>query len=68
MTAYDILRLIGHDAKSFHLSGADALPAFAEIVAELAGRITADDLTTLIAIGTVIYRDTQSVMQDVMPG
>jgi hypothetical protein len=56
MTAYDILQLIRRDAESFHLSGSDALPAFAEIVAELSGRITAEDLTTLIAIGSVVYR------------
>jgi hypothetical protein len=56
MTAYDILQLIRRDAESFHLSGSDALPAFAEIIAELSGRITAEDLTTLIAIGSVVYR------------
>jgi hypothetical protein len=56
MTADNILRLIEHDAETFHLSGADALPAFAEIIAELSGRITAEDLTTLIAIGSVVYR------------
>jgi hypothetical protein len=57
MTAQEILDLIEHDASSFRVAATDALEAFAEILAELATRISADDLTTLVAIGSVIYRD-----------
>ncbi|SAL07248.1 hypothetical protein AWB78_08495 [Caballeronia calidae] len=57
MTAQEILELIKRDARLFHLSGRDALPAFAEILAEHARQLRSSDLTTLIAIGTVIYRD-----------
>jgi hypothetical protein len=66
MTAHDILELIEHDARSFHLRAADALDAFAEILAGFAGQISADDLTTLIAIGSVLYRkaDLDKVVTD----
>jgi hypothetical protein len=56
MNAQDVLGLIQRDAGSFHLSAGDALPVFAEILAELARRVSADDLTTLIAIGSVLHR------------
>lgn len=59
MDVQDILKLIEHDARSFHLAATDALAAMAEILAELAGHINADDLTTLIAIGSVIYREAE---------
>ena len=66
MTAHDILKLIEHDARSFHLRAADALNAFAEILAEFAGQISANDLMTLIAIGSVLYRkaDLDKVVSD----
>lgn len=56
MNVQDILKLIEHDANSFHVAATDALAAFVEILSELTGQISADDLTTLIAIGSVLRR------------
>ncbi|WP_250479989.1 MULTISPECIES: hypothetical protein [unclassified Caballeronia] len=60
MTAEEILELIRLDAENFFLHPAQALPAYSEIVAELSDRLNIDDLTTLVAIGSVIYRDAQA--------
>jgi hypothetical protein len=56
MSSRDILELIALDARSFHIAATDALGAFAEVISECAARINANDLTTLIAIGSVLYR------------
>jgi hypothetical protein len=66
MIAQNILKLIEHDARSFHLRAVDTLDAFAEILAEIAGQISTDDLTTLVAIGSVLYRkvDLDKVVSD----
>jgi hypothetical protein len=69
MNAQEILQLIECDANSFYLAAADALKAFAEILAEQADHLRADDLTTLIAIGSVLHREagTEQAVQRKMP-
>jgi hypothetical protein len=56
-TVQDILQLIQQDADSFFLPAADALAAYAEILAEEALQFSADDLTTLIGIGSALHRE-----------
>lgn len=48
--------LIRRDAESFVLLPSDALPAYVSILAEIASELSADDMTTLVAIGSVLYR------------
>lgn len=68
MTADDVLRLIRFDADKYELSAADALPALTEILAEQTGKISVDDFTTLIAIGSVLYRQARPKTWSATPG
>jgi hypothetical protein len=56
MTEREILDLIECDANSFHLTATDALAIYVEILSDLSGQTSAGDLTTLIAIGSVLHR------------
>jgi hypothetical protein len=56
MKKNDVLARIAQEAQTYHLPADTALSAYADILAELAGRIDADDLEALIAIGTVLMR------------
>ncbi|SAL06988.1 hypothetical protein AWB78_08355 [Caballeronia calidae] len=68
MTVQQILALIQQDADSFSLAASDALPAYAEILAEVVGHVTPDDFTALIAIGSVLRRnaDAEQMTQDLL--
>jgi hypothetical protein len=57
MTATQVFSMIQHDANDFQLLATDALAALTEIVGELSERINEDDIATLVAVGSLIYRD-----------
>lgn len=56
MSKTDILARIEREAATYHLPAATALDAFADILADLAGQIEPDDMSALIAIGTVLMK------------
>ncbi|WP_250479884.1 MULTISPECIES: hypothetical protein [unclassified Caballeronia] len=68
MTVQQILELIQRDANSFSLSASDALPAYTEILSEVAPHVSSDDFITLVAIGSVLLRNAQaeSLTQELM--
>ncbi|WP_455285957.1 hypothetical protein [Cupriavidus necator] len=60
MEREEIMCLIEEDAKSFYLPPRHALPAFVDILAECRPCLSAEDFITLIAVGSLIYREAQA--------